>query len=259
MTDVITDEHIASVLRPFVRATAPVLRVLRESDLFRLRGRVNALRDTQGLVGKLMSWFDSMQLPGSSAWDAMSVDQRCDWWARRVGRFLAVLTGLPRFGGVITSKLPIRNALGMACQGLVLSAIAAEHGEDSTAVRVQLIAKVLLGRELADSVAAGKTGQSRESEDSRTAELTEEIEASRRTRGRPSVKAVVDTVWRMARALWEIHSELDKRPQGRFYHEMIGSVPVVGVIGGYLGERSALHRIARDGSRWIRRRRKVTG
>ncbi|MCA1192333.1 hypothetical protein [Saccharopolyspora sp. 6V] len=320
MAEVLTDERVAVVLRPFVRATTPLLEVLRESDPLRLRGRfadaaagaeaadvVNAgtenagvgnagvgsagaesadaenetsstaprapapdespesgpaaaepsrtpddsAADAPGVLHKLLRQLDGMRLPGSSTWDAMSVDERCDWWAQRVGRLVAVVAGLPRFGGALTSRLPIRNALGMAGQGLVLSAIAAEHGVADRATRVRLIAKVLLDRDLPPEVASGERGGAQAEEDAMTAELTEELDEARRTGG-TRVRAVVRTVWRMARALWEIDSELDKRPQGRFYHEWIGNVPVVGVVGGYLGERSALRRIAKQGAKWLR-------
>lgn len=256
MAEVLTDERVAACLRPFVRATAPVLEAMRTSDPLRLRGRSAPETDPDadpGAVDKLLRQLDGMQLPGSSAWDAMDTDQRCDWWAKRVGRFLALIAGLPRFGGAITARLPIRNALGMAGQGLVLSAIAAEHGITDQGVRVRLIAKVLLDRELSEEVASGSVGGSQAEDDARTAELTEEIDESRRAHGRPTPKAVARTVWRMARGMWEIDSELDKRPQGNLFHEALGSVPVVGVVGGYLGERSALRRVARSGARWIRR------
>lgn len=247
MAEVLTDERIAAVLRPFVRAATPVLAALREADPIRLRGReIEALGD--GAVNKLLRQLDSMQLPGSSTWDAMTVDERCDWWTLRVGRFLALAAGLPRFGGAITSRLPLRNALGITGQSLVLCAIAGEHEVTDPAVKVQLIAEVLLGREISPELAAGSAG-----DDERAKELTEDLDASKRKHGKATVKAVVRTVWRMARALWEIDSELDKRPQGRVHHQLLGNLPVVGVIGGYLGERSALKRIGRKGAEWLRR------
>lgn len=256
MTEVLTEERVAAVLRPFVRATAPVLQVMRESDPLRLRGRFDAAEEPEadpGVVRRLLRQLDGMQLPGSTVWDGMTVDQRCDWWATRVGRFLALVAGLPRFGGVITSRLPLRNALGVVGQGLVLSAIAAERGVTDQTVRVRLIAKVVLGRDLSEEVASGEVGGSRAEDDARTAELTEEIDSSRREHGKPTPKAVVRTVWRMARALWEIDSELDRRPQGNVFHDALGSVPVVGVIGGYLGERSGLRKAARRGGDWLQR------
>lgn len=259
MSEVVTDERIAGVLRPFVRAAAPVLRTLRESDPLRLRRNRSGesaedgveLADAAepGRLDRLRRQLDSRHLPGSSAWDAMTVEQRCDWWVERIGRFLAAVAGLPRFGGVITSRLPMRNALGTVGQGLVLSAIAAEHGVTDRTTQVRMIARVLLDRDLPEELASG--AGSGEQDDTRTAELTEDLDDA--PRGRARAKAAARTVWRMARALWEIDSELDKRPQGRFYHEAIGSVPVVGVVGGYLGERSGLRRVAKRGSRWIRR------
>ncbi|WP_433871459.1 hypothetical protein [Saccharopolyspora sp. CA-218241] len=255
MAEVLTDERIAGVLRPFVRATGPLLVALREGDPLRLRGRFDDAGVPESEVGALrgaLRKLDAMQLPGSTAWDAMSVEQRCDWWAQRVGRVLALIAGLPRFGGVITSRLPIRNALGITGQGLVLCAIAGELGVTDPVVRVRLLAAVLLERDLSPEVAAGPDP---EADDERAAELTEDLDAAEREHGRATPKAVARTVWRMARALWEIDSELDKRPQGRFYHELVGSVPVIGVVGGYLGERSALRRIARQGVRWLRTRR----
>ncbi|MBA8822927.1 hypothetical protein FHX42_000256 [Saccharopolyspora lacisalsi] len=250
MSEVVTDERIAGLLRPFVRASAPVLRTLRESDpLLLRRGRESTEPAEPGRLGGVRRRLDSVRLPGSSAWDAMTVGQRCDWWVERVGRLLAAVAGLPRFGGVITSRLPLRNALGTVGQVLVLSAIAAEHGVTDRTVQVRMIARVLFDRDLSDALASG--AGSAERDEARTADLTGDLERS--NRGRTKSKAVVRTVWRMARALWEIDSELDKRPQGRFYHEAIGSVPVVGVVGGYLGERSGLRRVARHGERWIRR------
>ncbi|TDC95935.1 hypothetical protein E1161_03995 [Saccharopolyspora aridisoli] len=245
MAEVMTDERVAAALRPFVRAATPVLAALRAADPVRLRGReIDALGD--GAIHKLLRQLDSMQLPGSSTWDAMSVDERCHWWTLRVGRFLALAAGLPRFGGAITSRLPMRNALGITGQSLVLCAIAGEHGVTDPAVKVQLIAEVLLGRKISRELAAGSAA-----DDARTQELTEDIDASKRKHGRATVKAVVRTVWRMARAVWEFDSELDKRPQGRVHHKLLGNLPVVGVVGGYLGERSALKRIGRKGAEWL--------
>jgi hypothetical protein len=138
---------------------------------------------------------------------------------------------------------------------LVLSAIAAEHGVHDRADRVRLLARVLFDRTLPPEVASGEVGGSAAEEDARTEELSGELDAARRERGRPTPKAVIRTVWRMARTLWEIDSELDKRPQGRFYHEWLSAVPVVGIVGGYLGERSALRRVAKRGAKWVRRNR----
>ncbi|ASU79800.1 hypothetical protein CDG81_17755 [Actinopolyspora erythraea] len=283
MAELITDERLAEVLRPFVRACDPVLSALRESDPLRLRGRFDrrpggdafdASGETAGElepagdgrggadaasgarrrnVAGLLRRLDGMRLPGSSAWDAMTVAQRCDWWSVRVGRFLAAIVGLPRFGGVITSKLPLRNALGTVAQGLVLVAVAGEHGLHDRAEQVRLIAHVLFGRDIPREVAAGGAQQRREDE-RRAAELSGELRGA----ARPRAGALVRAVWRMARAVWEVHAALDARPQGALRHEVLGSLPVVGVVGGYLGERAALRTIARKASGWINKRGKLS-
>lgn|GEM_PF-4869085 len=59
----------------------------------------------------------------------------------RVGRFLVVLAGAPRFGGAVTPRPPVRNALG--------------RGVEAPAVRGQLIGEVLLGRRLSAETAVG--------------------------------------------------------------------------------------------------------
>jgi len=250
MSEVLTDERIATVLRPFVRATAPVLTTLRESDPLRLR----VLRGEQDRPPRRYDWLlrrlDRMRLPGSTRWDAMTVRQRSDWWAHRIGRVVAVLAGVPSFGGAIASKLPVRDALGLAGQGLLLAAIAGEHGLRDEGEQVQLLSEVLLGRELPADVARGRLPD----EEERARELSGELDDARSGGGRPPMRAVVRTVWRMARALWEIGSVLGDRTRGRFYHEALALLPVVGFAGGYLGERSALRRVARRGRRWLQRR-----
>lgn len=260
MAQVLTDERVAAILRPFVRAAGPVLRALRQSDPLRLRQRLGVagepaqddeLAPQRGRMRKLTEQLDSMQLPGSSTWDAMTVQQRCDWWVKRVGRVLALVASLPRFGGAVTSRLPIRNALGTAGQGLVLVAIAGEYGIEDRGEQVRLIANVVLDRELSQELAVGPTDTAREQDDEVASELTEDLDGGDGRRAAP--KAVAASVWRMARWLWEIDSELDKRPQGNPAHEAIGNLPIVGVVGGYLGERAGLRRVAKDGAAWLRR------
>ena len=65
------------------------------------------------------------------------------------------------------------------------------------------------------------------------------------------MKAAAKWLWRQGRLLMSITGELEKRPQGRFYHRALGLLPIVGMAGDYLGERSALKRAARAGERWL--------
>lgn len=256
MSEALTDERVAAVLRPFVRSTAPVLTTMRESDPLRLRLRFHGEQERPPhRLDWLLRRLDRMRLPGSARWDAMTARQRSDWWNRRIGRVIAVIAGLPSFGGVLSSRLPVRNALGMTGQGLLLGAIAGEYGLYDQGEQVRLLAAILLGRDLSPEVAAGRTAD----DDVRTRELSGELDDARSEGGRPPVRTLARTVWRMARALWEVGSALEDRPRGRFYHELLGMLPVIGFLGGYLGERSALRRVSRRGRRWIRRRQGASG
>jgi len=229
MGEAISDRQIVTVLRPFVRAANPVLRAMRTP------GRV------EGLAGR--------KLPGTPAWDAMDSEARTDWWINRVGRLTSLVTAVPGIGGALADRLPVQDALGASAQGLLLSAIAGEHGVDDIGERVQLIAWVLFHREIAPELAAGKGADA--AEDAQTERLTGEFTEPGRQNRRITLKACAGTLWRMGRSLLAITDELEKRPRGRFYQRAIGMLPVVGMAGDYLAERSALKRVARRSERWL--------
>ncbi|WP_424184348.1 hypothetical protein ACOBQX_20850 [Actinokineospora sp. G85] len=271
MAEAITDAHVVKVLRPFVRATTPMLGALRESDPLGLVRKVlpaaeKAGADTdpadEGAVelakvgkskrAKLLAGLESLKVPGTTAWADMTVADRDDWWVNRVGRFTVLIASVPGLGGALADRLPIQSALGAAGQGLLLSAMAAEHGVTDQADRVRLIAAVLFERDIDPRLAAGEDGGvTGEQEDAATAELTEDLDASHRAHGKITVKAAARTLWRFGRVLLSLGSELDKRPQGRFWHRAIGVLPVVGMAADYLGERSALKRVGKKGRRWL--------
>ncbi|SDJ32383.1 hypothetical protein SAMN05192558_10856 [Actinokineospora alba] len=268
MGEVITDKQVVNVLRPFVRATTPMLDALRESDPLGLVRRVlpksgelssGDIEDGKQLekvdrnrLEKLLDGLESVKVPGTDAWDAMSVDDRDSWWVNRVGRFTVLLASIPGLGGALADRLPIQDALATAGQGLLLSAIASEHGFDSQADRVRLIAKILFDRDIDPQLAAGHGDDlTDEQEDAAAAELTEELRESSEKHGKITVKAAGRTLWRFGRTLFALGDELDKRPQGRFYHKAIGLLPVVGMAADYFGERSALKRAAKKARKWL--------
>jgi hypothetical protein len=45
-------------------------------------------------------------------------------------------------------------------------------------------------------------------------------------------------------------NELDARPQPGPTFALLGNIPVIGVVAGYLGERGALARAAKQGEKW---------
>lgn len=269
MAEAIQDKHVVAVLRPFVRATTPMLAALRESDPLGLVRRVlPAVRDglepdgadgqdarelrrvDRTLREKLLDGLESVRVPGTTAWERMTVDDRSDWWVNRVGRFTVLLASVPGLGGALADRLPLQNTLAVAGQGLLLCAIAAEHGATSQADRVRLLAAVLFDRDIDPALAAG-VERSVAEEEAAAAELTEELAESTKKHGKITMRAAARTLWRFGRRLWALGDELDKRPQGRFYHRMLGVLPVVGMAADYFGERSALKRAAKSARKWL--------
>ena len=268
MAEAISDAQVVAVLRPFVRGCGPMLDALRESDPMGLRARSErAEADDElaalehGLREKLLDGLTSVKVPGTAAWAAMDVDQRTHWWVNRVGRFTALLTSVPGLGGALADRLPIQDTLGAAAQGLLLCAIAGEHGVVDVGDRVRLIAWVLFDRDVDPVLAAGPVVEKRAhdaAEDAATEQLTEELTESKKKHGKITLKAAVGTLWRLGRSLLGIVEELEKRPRGRLFHRALGMLPIVGMAGDYLGERSGLKRVAKRAHQWFETQGGVT-
>jgi hypothetical protein len=165
----------------------------------------------------------------------MNAEDCSAWWIRRVGRLTSLAASVPGLLGALGDRLPLQDILGAAGQGLLLCAIAGEHGVHDQSVRVRLLASVLFGRDLDPS--AGET----------TPVPAPVPQPNRRLRVKPAAK----WLWRQGKLLLAIRDELEKRPHGRVYHRALGMLPVVGMAGDYLGERSALKRSARAADRWL--------
>jgi hypothetical protein len=244
MADAIPDRVIVAVLRPFVRATRPVLDGLREADPFGLRTRATTHGDVpaeeRGLRDKVLDALAAVEVPGTAAWAAMDVPARTRWWVRRVGRFTTLIAAVPGLGGALANRLPVSKAVGAAGQGMLLVAIAGEHGVRDENELVNLLGAILFRRELAVSAA---TGTENAAADARAAELTGDLAKPSTT---PTLTRVARAVWRLGRALFAVEDELDKRPHGNVLHEGLGMIPVVGAVGKYLGEWSGLKKAARE-------------
>ena len=206
MTAPITDERVASVLRTFVRACDAMLPKLAE-----------------------VRWLGPDGVRGD-------VEQRSARWVNRAGRLTALAASVTGLAGVLGDRLPVQDALGAAGQGLLLCAIAQEHGVTDVDTRVRLLAEVLFHREVDPTAGENAPPPS---------------PPVRRAGLKPAAK----WLWRQGRLLLAVSDELEKRPHGRFYHRALGMLPVIGMAGDYLGERSALKRAARAGERWLHRQR----
>ncbi|MEJ3656818.1 hypothetical protein WEH80_28045 [Actinomycetes bacterium KLBMP 9759] len=244
MAEAIPDRAIIGALRPFVRATRPVLDGLRESDPFGLRARVIGAEPADGeerrLGEKILDALASVEVPGTAAWAAMDVSERSRWWVRRVGRFTTLIAAVPGIGGALANRLPVSKAIGAAGQGLLLVAIAGEHGMRDEDELVQLLGAILFRRELqvtAPDAAADAVA------DEQAAEIAGDLAEKDAP---PTIQRIGRVVWRLGRALFALEGELDKRPHGNLLHEGLGMLPVVGAVGKYLGEWSGLKKAARQ-------------
>lgn len=250
----ISDAAVAAVLRPFVRATRPLLGALSDADPFGLQARARDARadpttgpDERKLHEKVVGRLAETRLPGTAAWAGMDADERSQWWVRRVGRLTSLVAAVPGFGGVLTSRLPITTALGAVAQGIVLCAVADEHGVHDEAEVVALLGAVLFRRDLSPAPRA-ELGAATDAEvDAQAAELTADL----RQEKKPPLQRVAGAVWRMGRALLAVEGELEKRPRGGRISRTVALLPVLGLAGKYAGEWSGLKQAAKAGERWI--------
>lgn len=253
----ISDADVAAVLRPFVRATRPLLGTLSDSDPFGLQARAQRATDGRAawvkrtLRTRVADRLASTRAPGTAAWKQMDMHARSNWWVRRVGRVTSLVAAVPGFGGAITSKLPVSSGLGAVAQGLVLCAIADEHDMHDEVDVVALLGAVMFRRDLCPPARAELSRASDAAIDARAAELTGGLENEKK----PTLKRLGGALWRMGRGLLAIEGELGKRPRGGRITRWISLIPVVGVAGKYLGEWSGLKKAEKAGEEWIHSRR----
>nr|CEL19035.1 hypothetical protein [Kibdelosporangium sp. MJ126-NF4] len=244
---------MAVVLRVFIRRCDPMLVRLRDD------GEPVEVDETEegvdrSILDKVKSVVASIKRPGMKGWGQLPIDERVDWWISRVGRFTSLLASVTGLAGVWGDRLPLQDMLGSASQGLLLCAIASERGVDDIGVKVRLLGSVLFDRDIDPVVARGKGDAVADEE--MVAKMTEGDEPLEEVEEPPKgrkykLKAGFKWLWRQARILLSITGELEKRPQGRFYHKALGMLPIFGMAGDYLGERSALKRAAKRGSKWL--------
>jgi len=173
--------------------------------------------------------LNAADIPGTLAWDDMSIDDRIDWWVWRVGALNTIAVAFPGVLGVIGRRLPIQDLLGFANQAIVLCAVARELGVTDHRRQARMLAAVLCGRDL--SVVVHDPGESL------NISLTP--------------KGIVSAVWKLVGVLDAIGDELEKRPHPRAPFRYVAMLPAIGVVASYLGEIGALSRAAKRGRKWI--------
>jgi hypothetical protein len=187
--------------------------------------------------------------PSSPQWAALPESKRVDWWIRRIAVGAALAAAAPRFAGALADRLPLQAALGASAAGLAVCAVARERGSVAPADWVPLLAKVIFNRDLAAGTAAPVPAPE-ESEDQLEAAALDTTEPPSRmavlTQG---AQRVVRTLWRLGRTFLDLQDLFDKRPRGGFIARTLAKLPVVGIAGGWLDERGAIHKAAKQTQR----------
>lgn len=232
-----SDDEVAAILQRTVKLVDPLLDVLAEVDLLGLKKRSRNLADGDGPLDKAqdaVAWaLNAVNVPGTQAWDGMTVEARVNWWVHRVGALNTVLVAYPGVLGALVDRLPIQDFLGFTSQAIMLCAVAREHGVDDVSYQVRLLAAVLCDRDL--------------SQDGQLPEVVVPPSESEP----PSV--VPPALWRLAGLVRGVAEEIAKRPHPRRFYRVLGMLPAVGAIADYFGEYGALVRTAKAGQRWIGR------
>ncbi|OBF20012.1 hypothetical protein [Mycobacterium sp. ACS4331] len=233
----ISDADVEDALRRAVRIINPLLDAL-GSDPLRVKRRTPDFDDGPlDRVADGLAWaLNAADVPGTSAWDRLDVDDRIRWWVRRVGALSTVAVAFPGVLGAVGRTLPIQDLLGFASQAIVLCAVARELGVTDPACQARLLAEVLCDRDLS-GVGTGT--------DDPAAEPAEPV--SRTPVG------IAKALWRLVGLFDAIGDEVAKRPQPQGPARLLGVLPGFGAFVSYIGEGCALSRAAKDARSWVNR------
>ncbi|EHB53941.1 hypothetical protein MycrhDRAFT_4404 [Mycolicibacterium rhodesiae JS60] len=224
----LADSDVEDALGRAVAVINPLLDVLWGTDPFGLK-RQNP--------PNAVSWaLNAADIPGTLAWDELTVDERISWWVWRVGALNTVVVAFPGVLGVIGRRLPIQDLLGFASQAIVLIAVTRELGVTDHRLQVQLLASVLCGRDLSAGVVDGHPP----------------VSIAFTPRG------IASALWKLVAVFDAIGDELAKRPHPRAPFRYIAMLPAVGAVASYLGECGALSRAAEAGRRWLEQQKPPT-
>lgn len=199
------------------------------------------------LVDPVVDVVRGRHYPGQPGWLDLPADRRAQWWVSRISTWAAGPAALPWVAGKLSDRLPIKDALSASAQGLVVCAVCREYGVQDPERRISLLAEVLAGRRIepaaVGAVLARRDGRD---EDDDPHELPEEfdrdVEDSVPEHRKGVVRRAGRTLWSLARVVREVPDLLDERQKGHLAARALGLLPGVGVVGGYLAERTALGR-----------------
>ncbi|KAA0022606.1 hypothetical protein [Antrihabitans cavernicola] len=250
MSEPLGDQEVVDVLTRVVGIIDPVLEVLSSTDPLGIKGRTKDDAPAGSLADRgldAVAWaFNAADVPGTKAWDEKSVDERCEWWVRRVGALNNLVVAFPNVLGPLAQRLPLQKMLGFGNQAIVLIATARERGVTDRHDQVRLLAQVLCQRTIPDDVTPGPNAAAPQGEAPVTLKGSGDQEQNSW-----APLALARTLWRLAHTMRGLSGELERRPKPTKIFRYLGMIPVVGVAAGYVGEFTALSHAAEAGRKWL--------
>ncbi|MDF0530075.1 hypothetical protein P0W64_06360 [Tsukamurella sp. 8F] len=180
-------------------------------------------------------------VPVVNAYPRRDAAGRADWWILPVGTATTVLVAWPSALGPLARLLPVGTVLGFANQTVIAVGVAGEYGVTDYHQQVELVARVLARRQID------------------AAELLPEVSVSALipvgdvvAQARSGLFGVVGAARSVLGGVRAAQRALGTRPQPAPVFDLLGRVPVVGAVAGYLGESATLRPVrdrAADGAR----------
>ncbi|BBZ25404.1 hypothetical protein [Mycolicibacter hiberniae] len=272
----LTDAEVADALSRAVTVIDPLLDLLAQADPIGLRRRTRRLpAPPHGLTHRIRRFrlrrrrheagrgpsaadralnagaqlLNAADLPGTAAWERMSRDQRAHWWVHRVGALNTLVVASPGAFGVLARVVPVGQLAGFVNQAVVLCALAREYGVTDRDAKVRLLAEVLCGRHLPETLELPAP-----SDPPPLPESPPPGWKPLRSITSSTPVVMTRTVWQLAGILRATFDEVGKRPHPKKLYQHLGSLPGLGLLASYFGERGALIRAARAGEAWLQAR-----
>ncbi len=214
-----------------------------------LAGAVSAAARTAGGAARAAGRAVAGVHPRHTDWHTAILTDRIGWWVKRFGTAAAALTAVPGLLGKLGRLTGIGDVIGAAAQVLIVNAVAREMGIADVPRRVAAVADIVLGRQLTpDEIAAALAARddaddaddADETEDeARAAEERAEDKSLRKRLGRSA-----GLIWRVARDLWRLNSDMDKRAGAGAVVGFMRNLPAVGAVSAFAYERKGIARAA---------------
>ena len=185
--------------------------------------------------------------PGAQGWDQVPLEDRCQWWVRRIEAVAAPIAATPRVAGALADRVPLQGALGAAAAGLAVCAVAHEHGVDRPEDWVPLLSRVLFQRDLTPPAQVPPLAEITAAEPDEDGERDGERDGDAAPPSAPGIpRRAASALWRLARILFALPGLFDERPRGGLLWRALGKLPVVGLPAGILDERGAVRQAAEE-------------